>query len=76
VAGARDHGLNIAGPGRADAESATLPVVMQNRPTGPLAWYRQELDEPAFRARMIEEQRLIYEFDVHRHLWLSAQHLA
>lgn len=41
--------------------------VMQNRPTGPLTWYGEELDQPAFLARMGEERRLIYEFDVHRH---------
>ena len=38
--------------------------VMQGRPTGPLAWFGSELDEEAFRARMVDESRLIYEFDV------------
>ncbi|WP_052226937.1 TIGR03618 family F420-dependent PPOX class oxidoreductase [Microbacterium mangrovi] len=36
--------------------------VMQGRPTGPLAWYGEELEEDAFRARMVDEQRLVYEF--------------
>jgi hypothetical protein len=40
---------------------------MQSRPTGPLVWFGDELDEAAFLARMAEEQRLVYEFDVHRH---------
>ena len=37
---------------------------MQHRPTGPLNWFGSELDEEAFRARMAEEGRLIYEFEV------------
>ena len=40
--------------------------VMQNRPTGPLSWFGGDLDEDAFRARMAEEGRLIYEFEVER----------
>ena len=51
----------------APAQNLRLFRVMQNRPTGPLAWYGEELDEPAFLARMVEEQRLIYEFEVDRH---------
>ena len=39
---------------------------MQGKPEGPLSWFGGELDEPAFLARMAEEGRLIYEFDVHR----------
>ena len=34
--------------------------VMQNRPSGPLSWFGAELDEDAFRARMVEEGRLIF----------------
>jgi hypothetical protein len=37
---------------------------MQRRPTGPLSWFGRELDEEAFRARMIAEGRLIYQFEV------------
>jgi hypothetical protein len=51
----------------APMQNLQLFRVMQNRPTGPLTWYGEELDEPAFLARMAEERRLIYEFDVHRH---------
>lgn len=40
--------------------------LMQDRPTGPLSWFGGELDEDAFRARMVEEGRLIYEFGVER----------
>jgi hypothetical protein len=39
---------------------------MQGKPEGPLSWFGGELDEPAFLARMADEGRLIYEFDVHR----------
>lgn len=40
--------------------------VMQDRPTGPLSWFGGDLDEDAFRARMVEEGRLVYEFAVER----------
>lgn len=40
--------------------------VMQNRPTGPLGWFGGELDEEAFRARMVEEGRLVYQFEAQR----------
>jgi PPOX class probable F420-dependent enzyme len=36
--------------------------VMQGRPAGPLNWYGEELEEDAFLARMVEENRLVYEF--------------
>ena len=51
----------------APMQNLQLFRVMQNRPTGPLTWYGEELDEPAFLARMADGRRLIYEFDVHRH---------
>ena len=37
---------------------------MQKRPSGPLMWYGEELEEDAFLQRMVDEGRLIYEFDV------------
>ena len=40
--------------------------VMQNRPTGPLSWFGGDLDEEAFKARMVDDQRLVYQFDVQR----------
>lgn len=39
---------------------------MQGRPSGSLSWFGGELDEHEFLQRMVDEQRLIYEFDVHR----------
>lgn len=46
----------------APQQNLALFRVMQNRPSGPLNWYGDELDEPAFLARMTAEQRLVYEF--------------
>ena len=40
--------------------------VMQDRPSGPLWWYGQELDQSAFLEQMRSEQRLIYQFEVER----------
>lgn len=48
------------------AQSLRLFRVMQNRPTGPLSWFGRELDEGAFLRTMVDESRLIYEFDVQR----------
>jgi len=39
---------------------------MQGRPTGPLRWFEGELEEDAFTQQMVDERRLIYEFDVHK----------
>ncbi len=39
---------------------------MQSRPSGPLSWFGGELEEADFLARMEDERRLIYEFDVQR----------
>jgi PPOX class probable F420-dependent enzyme len=39
---------------------------MQGKPNGPLTWFGRELDDDAFRRAMVDEQRVIYEFDVHR----------
>lgn len=55
----------LDGPDAADL-SLKLFRVMQNRPSGPLSWFGSELDEPSFLARMADEERLVYEFDVHR----------
>jgi hypothetical protein len=40
--------------------------VMQGRPIGPLSWFGAELDEEDFLRAMVDEQRLIYEFEVQR----------
>jgi hypothetical protein len=39
---------------------------MQSKPTGPLTWFGAELTEPDFLQRMVDERRLIYEFNVER----------
>jgi len=39
---------------------------MQRRPTGPLVWHGADLEEDAFRQAMVDDQRLIYEFDIQR----------
>ena len=48
----------------APALSVRLFREMQNRPKGPLSWFGGELTEDAFLKVMVEEGRLIYEFDV------------
>ena len=45
--------------------------LMQGRPSGPLSWFGGELDEEAFLRTMVEEGRLIYEFDVLRSYGLT-----
>ncbi len=60
----------LEGP-EAAAQNLRLFRVMQNRPSGPLAWYGDELDEPAFLQRMLDEDRLVYEFGVDRSYGLA-----
>ncbi|WP_051191522.1 pyridoxamine 5'-phosphate oxidase family protein [Microbacterium luticocti] len=55
----------LDGPDAPDL-SLRLFRTMQNRPAGPLMWYGKTLDEDAFVAAMIDEKRLVYEFDIHR----------
>jgi hypothetical protein len=52
----------------ADAPQRNLRLfrIMQDRSTGPLSWFGAELDEEQFLQVMVDEQRLIYEFDVER----------
>jgi hypothetical protein len=38
---------------------------MQDRPTGPLSWFGGELGDADFRRVMVDEGRLIYQFEVH-----------
>jgi hypothetical protein len=40
--------------------------IMQGQPTGPLTWFGAELEEAAFLQTMVDEGRLIYDFDVQR----------
>ena len=44
--------------------SLRLFRVMQGRPSGPLSWFGGEMDEEAFLQAMVDEQRLIYQFEV------------
>ncbi len=39
---------------------------MQNRPSGPLNWFGGDLDEASFLRTMMEERRLVYEFEIIR----------
>ncbi len=55
----------------APAQSLELFRIMQSKPAGSLSWFGGELDESAFLQAMIDEQRLIYRFDVLRTYGLS-----
>jgi hypothetical protein len=61
----------LEGPGAA-AQNLQLFRVMQNRPSGPLSWFGSELDEERFLEVMVEEGRLIYQFEVQRSYGLSS----
>jgi hypothetical protein len=50
----------------APAQSLHLFRQMQGKPSGPLSWFGGELTEEEFLRAMVEEQRLIYDFEVHR----------
>jgi uncharacterized pyridoxamine 5'-phosphate oxidase family protein len=54
----------LDGPDAAE-RSLRLFRVMQDQPTGPLSWYGGELAEDEFLRMMVDESRLIYEFEVH-----------
>lgn len=53
----------LDGPHVAD-QSVRLFREMQGKPEGTLMWYGQELAEGAFRQAMIDQGRIIYQFDV------------
>ncbi|MBO0713696.1 MAG: pyridoxamine 5'-phosphate oxidase family protein [Acidimicrobiales bacterium] len=55
----------LEGP-EAPAQNLALFRRMQKRPTGPLAWFGRDLDEEQFLQTMVDEGRLVYQFDVHR----------
>jgi len=46
--------------------SARMFRQMQNHPTGAINWFGKEMTEEEFKQTMIDEKRLIYEFDVTR----------
>ncbi len=39
---------------------------MQRKDSGSVTWYGNELDEETFLATMVDEGRLVYQFEVHR----------
>jgi hypothetical protein len=55
----------LDGPNAAEL-NLQLFRIMQQRPEGPLTWSGRELDEDAFCAQMVEEGRLIYQFEVRK----------
>jgi len=60
----------LEGPDLPD-QSVRLFRTMMGRPTGPLIWNGEELEEGPFRQAMVEEGRLIYQFEVLRSYGLS-----
>jgi Pyridoxamine 5'-phosphate oxidase len=50
----------------APQQSLRLFRILEDRPSGPLSWFDGELEEEVFLAAMVEEERLIYEFEVLR----------
>jgi uncharacterized pyridoxamine 5'-phosphate oxidase family protein len=48
------------------ARSVRMFREMQGRPDGPLSWFGGEVEEEDFLRLMVDEGRVIYEFDVHR----------
>jgi hypothetical protein len=48
------------------AQNMKLMRQMQGKPTGPIGWFTGELDEEQFLRTMVDEKRLVYEFEVHR----------
>ena len=53
-------------------QSVRLFRVMQGKPEGPLRWFGAELDEVAFEAQMVDERRIIYQFEIQRSYGMSA----
>ena len=63
--------VTILDGAEAPALNLRLFRLMQDKPEGPLSWFGGELDEEAFLRTMVEEGRLIYEFDVLRSYGLT-----
>jgi PPOX class probable F420-dependent enzyme len=47
-------------------QSTELFRVMQGKPGGPLSWFGGEYDEAAFQQLMVDERRVIYQFEVQK----------
>lgn len=50
------EGSDVAG------KSVELFRTMQDRPSGSLMWFGEELDEESFRRAMVDQRRVIYDF--------------
>ena len=48
------------------ADTVRFFRLLQAKPEGPLSWFGGELAEDAFLQTMIDEGRILYDFDVHR----------
>jgi PPOX class probable F420-dependent enzyme len=55
----------LDGPDAAE-QNVRLFRVMQSRPSGPLQWFGSEREEADFLRLMVDEQRLIYQFEPQR----------
>jgi hypothetical protein len=55
----------LDGP-EAASRNLALFRAMQGKPEGPVTWNGTDLEEEAFLAAMVDDHRLIYEFDVQR----------
>lgn len=58
--------VTIVGQPESVDASVTLFRAMQGRPEGPLAWFGRELEEDEFRRQMVDEDRIVFEFEVSR----------
>lgn len=58
--------VNILDGDNAPELNLRLMRLMQNKPTGPLNWFGQELETEAFLQKMAEQKRLVYEFEISR----------
>ena len=48
------------------AQSVRLFRLLQDQPSGSLSWFGGQLTEEEFLDKMVVEQRILYEFEVHR----------
>ena len=58
--------VTILDGGEAAQRSLDLFRVMQDKPSGPLSWFGEELADEEFLQRMAQERRVIYQFEVIR----------
>mgnify|MGYP000958497385 FL=1 len=58
--------VNILDGDNAPELNLRLMRLMQNKPTGPLNWFGQELETEAFLQKMAKQKRLVYEFEISR----------